>query len=784
MLTTWLRRMVLGGLFITPLIPVFVAQGMFFPFITGKNFAFRILVEIVFAVWALLAVRDPHYRPKMSYIMGSLAAFLVVIGLADILGSDPYRSFWSTFERMEGFVGLLHLGAYFVVLVSMFKTEDLWRQFFHTSLGVSLFLSVFGFLQLMGVFAIDQGGVRVDATLGNAIYFAVYLLFHIFFAAIYYLKSDEKGTALLVRNTIIGAHALIFTYALYLTGILNPVASGFTLPVRAMLAWGFLSALVHGLVYVFVENKHLINRLFYGELIVMQLIMLYFTATRGATLGLVGGAILTALVVAYSKEGTPRKVALSLLGGIAALAIIFFAVRNTDFVQNSPVLRRFSSFQEATIQSRAYIWGMSFEGFKEKPILGWGQENYNIVFNKYYDPHLWSQEQWFDRAHNVFLDWLIAGGILGILSYLALFGSAIYVLMHPKRSDFSLYDRALFFGLLMGYFAQNLTVFDNLTSYMFFFVILAYIHVRGDSAKNETVVHRDAWKFSESAQWAAGGVLAVGLVGVLYFVNVKPILASSSLIHAMSEQPGGAEENFSYLKKTFEYETFANAEASEQSLNFAIQVLRVAQLSDTFKQQVAQFSLAQMGTLIQRSPNDARYRFSVGSFLRQVDATADAKAQLEKAVELSPNKQNLIIELGSFYLGQKDYPNALAQMKKAYELDTTYEDAKRIYALAAIYAQDYKLAESLLLPDYKTIAIDDDRFVGAFLAVKDYKNLIALWQGRVDKAPENGRMYAGLGAAYMTAGQRAQAMTAFQKAVQLDPTLKTQIEQQADITLP
>jgi O-antigen ligase len=63
---------------------------------------------------------------------------------------------------------------------------------------------------------------------------------------------------------------------------------------------------------------------------------------------------------------------------------------------------------------------MVYQGFKEKPVFGWGQENFNYVFNKYYNPAMFDQEQWFDRAHNEFLDWLIAGGLPAFFLYISL----------------------------------------------------------------------------------------------------------------------------------------------------------------------------------------------------------------------------------------------------------------------------------------------------------------------------------------------------------------------------
>ena len=67
------------------------------------------------------------------------------------------------------------------------------------------------------------------------------------------------------------------------------------------------------------------------------------------------------------------------------------------------------------------IWNISWQGVKERPILGWGQDNFSFVFTKYYNPQMYAQEPWFDRSHNVFLDWLVAAGVVGLIAYLYLF---------------------------------------------------------------------------------------------------------------------------------------------------------------------------------------------------------------------------------------------------------------------------------------------------------------------------------------------------------------------------
>ena len=162
-----------------PFIPLIVDSSMYFPFITGKNFAFRILTEIIIGLWGALAIRDAKYRPKFSLISWCVAVFVAIIALADAFGVYPYKSFWSNYERMEGLVTLIHLLGLFFVTASVLKTEKSWSRFFHTSIFVSVILGIYGLFQLSGAITINQGGVRVDGTLGNATYLAVYKLFHI-----------------------------------------------------------------------------------------------------------------------------------------------------------------------------------------------------------------------------------------------------------------------------------------------------------------------------------------------------------------------------------------------------------------------------------------------------------------------------------------------------------------------------------------------------------------------------------------------------------------------------
>ena len=110
-----LRNIVYVCLAVIPFVAWYVSDGrflefqgngldfnLFFPFITGKNILFRLFVEIAFVAWAALAFHYEAYRPKWTLLVKVYAIFIGVLFVADIFGVDTTRSFFSNFERMEG----------------------------------------------------------------------------------------------------------------------------------------------------------------------------------------------------------------------------------------------------------------------------------------------------------------------------------------------------------------------------------------------------------------------------------------------------------------------------------------------------------------------------------------------------------------------------------------------------------------------------------------------------------------------------------------------------------
>ncbi|MEK7568556.1 MAG: O-antigen ligase family protein [Patescibacteria group bacterium] len=639
------NAVVLAGFVAVPFIPfVILSQTTFFPFIVGKNFAFRIVVEIMFSAWLVLAFIDPAYRLKFisktrtswfGWLLGAFVAFLGIITLSAIFGENPTKSFWSNFERMEGVVTYFHLFAYFVVASTVLTARDMWRPYLNFHLGVGVIMALYGVMQWAGVFKVVQDGIRINGTLGNAEYMSTYALFNIFLAGFFLVRQSFTTAGERVRVAI------------------------------------------------------------YGAIILLQMFVLYHSGTRGAVLGLFAGLGLITLLVAIFERNN-KAVRRGAIGILLAMFIFvggFIALRDASFIQQSPILSRLAAISpsEGTGKARLMVWGMAYEGFKERPILGWGMENFNFVFNKYYDPNMWGQEQWFDRAHNVFFDWLIAGGILGALGYISLFGCAVYCIWR-RADELSVVEKSVLTGLLGGYFFQNLFVFDSISSLIYFGTILAFVesmsHPQMESVYGRATKSADSKSKVESKKkvteeedltiFVSGGAFILALV-LIYTVNYNGFKQNTTLIRALTERSADPLNNLKLFKDTIAYDSFGTAEAREQLASFSTTAFdQTKGISDLQKQYIV-LAGEELEKQVKELPSDARYQLFAGSYFAKMGEMDKALPYLTRAVELSPAKQTMLFELGSAYYRKKDTAKTEELFKRAFELAPEFEVAEKYY---------------------------------------------------------------------------------------------------------
>jgi len=370
-------------------------------------------------------------------------------------------------------------------------------------------------------------------------------------------------------------------------------------------------------------------------------------------------------------------VAISFIGFVVVTTAIFIAIRKSDFVQNSPVLNRFASISiNDTTQARAIIWPMAIEAFKEHPVIGWGQDNFIFAFAKYYKPEMIRHEPWFDRTHNVFLDWLVAGGVIGFVAYLSLY---IFALIHLLKSAiFSHSEKAVLMGLVAAYGFLSLFIFDNLVSYHLFVLLLGLVSL--------TLRTEDKKGNNEGVEGVVFVSMLCAFVILCFLVNYNSYKQNLTLTQAISNQKEGYGKNLELIEKAINYGSTGRFESLEQMNNIVRSVISTSGVPDVDKNKFGMSMINNFNSYDKDNPEDIRGVFMLGVFMGDVGLYNNAIPLLEQARQMSPMKQQIYYSLAKAYFikselekNKDDLERGVSYLKSAYEFAPQMTGPRDIY---------------------------------------------------------------------------------------------------------
>ena len=694
----------LAALFAILFLPLYVANESFFPFITGKGFAFRILVEIALVGAIVLAIVDKRYRPQFSWLLALFAGFTAWVFIADLFAVNAHKALWSNFERMDGFVTLIHLFVFFLVAGTVLTVDKLWRAWWLTFLAVAALVCGYAVLQLLGGLTINQGGVRVDGTFGNAIYLAVYLMFAAFIAV--WQAFESKG----------------------------------------WLRYGLLA------------------------LAALSIIILFNTATRGAIVATVAGSMLAALIFAVRSGKRTRTAAVGILVTLLVVVGGFFLIKDQPAIATHPIWSRVASISLSELSVRFTLWSMAAEGVAERPVLGYGQEGYNYIFNGHYRPELYTQEPWFDRAHSVYVDWLVAGGVPALLLFIALLISAFLILF--RAPNLTTAERIMLTSVLAAYALQAIVVFDNLFSYIPLAAVLAYLHGRAARPIERLV------RLPELKGGQAEAILIPSAGAALLFlvltVNMPNMQAAHHLVYAISPLPGGPAENMTHFREAFATNTFATQEVTEQLVTYTLRVVTDPAASNALKNEYATLAISSIEHEVEQAPQDARMRMQAALLYRFIGDYPRALAHIEAAELHSPNRQMIMLEHVSVLVAAGQKEEAVALLAKIYDESPRIPNLSVQVAAGFIAAGDTVRGEAILQETFGNTVIDHEALVAAYANTKQYEKLIAVLKLQVENQVNNPSAHYRLASAYALAGRISEARQQIQATMARFPQTAAQ----------
>jgi O-antigen ligase/tetratricopeptide (TPR) repeat protein len=733
--------------FLTPFIAPFglfssFASSFFFPYIVPKTLFFYMGTAILFSTWLLLAFFDERYRPRFSFIFLSLFFFLCTIGIANIQGIDFFKSFWSNFERMEGYLLLIHLFAFFIVVGSVLKEKKEWAILFSFSLFGSFIASFMGLVELYT----SSGLVRIATVFGNPIYYAVYALFHAFISLWIMMYIKEKKIFHHKKEKI------------YLTLL-------------------FLS-------------------------LFLQSAMVFLTLTRGSVLALFSGLLITSFLFIFYTKKNP----FFFRTGLIFLFIVFISIggslflRGSAFAEKNEVLDRFvnASLSSGTVHARIMNWSVAWEGIKEKPLLGWGQENYEYPFAKYYDPYMYNEEEWFDRAHSFIFDWLIAGGFLGFFAYCTLFFVLFFTIIFSssktlkrhipsfiksKDTIFSPVEKSILIGLISAYLIHNAFVFDSLMSYVLIFLIFAFVHSL--SSKENSILFKWETLHKKSEVW--GGVFPLlfiflfSMFATVYFplISTAKNIAQASHISKSKEilsYDDGVkkiQENFLSLSK---HNKTGKYEVGERMAIAFTTFSKNEKVSHSLKKDFAEKTLLVLKERTEKKNASPRSFLFLGEVYMSSGLYKNALLSFEKSVELSPNKQRTLFQLAKaqYLLGEKE--KALSFLKKAYLLAPEYNEARIRYGALLLEGNEEQKKEGhFLLKEISFSSLNTKELMvlaQVFSSQGMEEDFIDVAKVLIEKDPFNPLYYSLLLNVYEKEGREMEKKSLLEKAQKIFPEEK------------
>ncbi|MFH0906921.1 MAG: tetratricopeptide repeat protein [bacterium] len=738
------------------LITPFLVWGKFvFPYITPKTMFFRIAIEIALFFYILLIIYKPEYRPKFSKLTWAVLIYILIITFTSIFGLNLYRSFWGNIERGEGLLTIYHLFVFFIIITALFKDKKEWFRFFTVSIFVSLLVSFYALGQKLGVSLLlpSSGGTRLSGTIGNPSFLAAYLLMSAFLC-----------------------------------------------------------------LFLLVNKKEWAWQIFFGLTFLFETYIIFQTETRGAILGFFGGLLLLAvLAVIFSKN---KKLRIGFVGLFLILIIFASTVwfcKDQEWVVNNGAFYRLTtiSFDSVTVQSRILGWQAALKGWKDRFFLGYGYENYNIAYNKYF-PSLVFQDVgsrvWFDRAHNIILDQAVPGGIFGLLSYLSILGFAFWISwsflwkswkktssnqenkpFFSLKNDYTQIGFIVLIVLLAGYFIQNLFVFDTLGTYILFYSILGFLAYLSTSnhldeqANNQDENIQNQIKTNTQPRTFLIIVLVLFFVCGLYVFNLKPSWANAVSVDAMKYSYYDMyRESMIEFRKALSYNTNQSPEIRHTLISTVIGAYQSGKLTQKENIDNFDFAIKETEKNLQEFPWNARHYvfamtlYNAAAKLNPIyyDKVIDLG---EQALILSPTRPQLYYSIGQAKASQGKYEEAIQDFKKAVELNP--EVIESHWNLAAVYIinrqdelaeQEFAQMREMGLDYY---SVDNlKRLVNPYLNRGDFNKLAWLYEEMIKIEPNNPDFYAKLAACYKEIGEIDKARQAVKKAVELDPDFAGEAE--------
>lgn len=582
------------------ILPFVVSNQLFSGSINAKYFYITLVFTLFFLFVAYLFVSGKHTLSlRGRWLLGALGLVLALHYVSTVVGVFPAGSFFSDILRSTGVLFLTYIAVCAWLLSEVFGEQD-WifvRRALATSAtlyGLLTFFSPQG-LALTGRFlSIDF--TTNALTIGNTTFGGAFLTLGLIVTLIEFVRAESKKTRIVfgVCALVQLISPLLLSFGLWSgdVSLTSPLSLLGEARASSAAAWGLL---------VFLAGLWAIRRYLH-------------------------------------LPQVPQKRVLTIYS-VLWLIVILVTI-GLLFVPGSTVQEEYI---ETATAARILVWEDSFAAIVERPVFGWGSENFRLAHDGYIDTRLYLGENigetWFDRAHNIIIGTLISVGVFGAMALLLFGAYFLFVVRRAYREELIGYGEASILAAFpVVHFLQLQTSFDTITTYLLLAVLVGYV-----LWLERRLAHKVALT-PVFQRTIAGVLLVLTLAGAWYMLGEYKRQRALFKIFISRNQAEQVALIDTALSGSASFEALRLSSSS--FLKGLLEGLRTT--DEEGRQRLIASGLAQMDvyerhyqTYLARVPEDYRLRMNYAYLLlmRTVlgdDRVAEAKSVIADSYELSP----------------------------------------------------------------------------------------------------------------------------------------------------
>lgn len=737
-------RIILAASVIILVLPLLALQPYFFPPDWAKVIVFRMVLAILLFFLLVQFILQKKYfelRPLnlksgKSLAFWLLIALAVVYFIATVFSIDPHFSFWGSPYRSGGSLNFGFFILFSILLFLLVKDKE-WQKIWDFSFAVGILVALIGICQYFGFFSkilISFEGGGTPSTTGYTGFFGTYLMLLSFMALSFGIKEKSKKRFF-----------YFFCLPFFLLGIITSGARAVYL--------GF----IFGLIYY-----------------------LFF----------------------YPKKIKILKIGIALILAATVIVILYinFTPQLPPFFKTNKILSYFSnrlSLKNVAIdliETRLPAWKIGLKAVKDKPLLGWGPENYQSGYDYEYTAS--SPKMlfiWWDRAHNFLIEYGINAGIPFVIIYLLFIAVLFWQLQKTKKGSEQILQNSSIVShaiqsAFLGYLVNNFFTFDGFVTYFLFFLLVGYslflINKNSQTQNNQTLTAKKV--LPKTGQKTLLVILFVILVWFLWSFNLWPLYINSRIVTA---QTLVWQKEFvpalAIMEKIMPKKSILDVYLRLRYLEFIDKGAAAAENPDTDKE-YAQKGLIALKEAVKIQPSYTRTWLLLGGYTNVLinhetdpqikkELSKEAYSYLETGQKLSPNRPEFLVERAKTDFLMHDYQAMKEEMEKCVKIAPDMGDCYWFLGIGQIIAGEEKEGEqSLATAKYQGHIMSSfarlNQLATAYSIVKDYEKLAETYEEIIlNYARKNLSYHASLAFTYLQLNRHHDAYLEALKAFYLSP---------------